>query len=125
MNSFVRVCLLLIGTGFVAILASGSLAIAQQKATAVGVDTVRVEPLNQTVAVLGRLVPRRSGVVATRIAERVEFVEVEVGDRVARGDVLARLANDRLKSDQVRWACLLYTSPSPRDRQKTRMPSSA
>ena len=23
------------------------------------------------------------------------------------------------------WACLLYTSPSPRDRQKTRMPSSA
>ena len=24
-----------------------------------------------------------------------------------------------------RWACLLYTSPSPRDRQKSRMPSSA
>ena len=23
------------------------------------------------------------------------------------------------------WACLLYTSPSPRDRQKYRMPSSA
>ena len=27
---------------------------------------------------------------------------------------------------QVRtWSCLLYTSPSPRDRQKSRMPSSA
>ena len=25
----------------------------------------------------------------------------------------------------VRYACLLYTSPSPRDRQKARMPSSA
>ena len=25
----------------------------------------------------------------------------------------------------ARWACLLYTSPSPRDRQKSRMPSSA
>ena len=25
----------------------------------------------------------------------------------------------------VLWACLLYTSPSPRDRQKSRMPSSA
>ena len=25
----------------------------------------------------------------------------------------------------VFWACLLYTSPSPRDRQKSRMPSSA
>ena len=23
------------------------------------------------------------------------------------------------------WSCLLYTSPSPRDRQKSRMPSSA
>ena len=23
------------------------------------------------------------------------------------------------------WACLLYTSPNPRDRQKSRMPSSA
>ena len=25
----------------------------------------------------------------------------------------------------LEWACLLYTSPSPRDRQKSRMPSSA
>ena len=27
--------------------------------------------------------------------------------------------------DTTIWACLLYTSPSPRDRQKSRMPSSA
>ena len=26
---------------------------------------------------------------------------------------------------QALWDCLLYTSPSPRDRQKSRMPSSA
>ena len=26
---------------------------------------------------------------------------------------------------QVQYGCLLYTSPSPRDRQKSRMPSSA
>ena len=26
---------------------------------------------------------------------------------------------------QFRYSCLLYTSPSPRDRQKSRMPSSA
>ena len=26
---------------------------------------------------------------------------------------------------EVVWCCLLYTSPSPRDRQKSRMPSSA
>ena len=28
-------------------------------------------------------------------------------------------------SDLDPWDCLLYTSPSPRDRQKSRMPSSA
>ena len=27
--------------------------------------------------------------------------------------------------DDLFWPCLLYTSPSPRDRQKSRMPSSA
>ena len=31
----------------------------------------------------------------------------------------------RLPFDLVGYACLLYTSPSPRDRQKSRMPSSA
>ena len=30
--------------------------------------------------------------------------------------------DDELKNDST---CLLYTSPSPRDRQKSRMPSSA
>ena len=29
------------------------------------------------------------------------------------------------KGSALRWDCLLYTSPSPRDRQKSRMPSSA
>ena len=29
------------------------------------------------------------------------------------------------KIEQIDKACLLYTSPSPRDRQKSRMPSSA
>ena len=31
---------------------------------------------------------------------------------------------ERLKKHMY-WVCLLYTSPSPRDRQKSRMPSSA
>ena len=34
-------------------------------------------------------------------------------------------AYQRLRDEHPDWACLLYTSPSPRDRQKTRMPSSA
>ena len=32
---------------------------------------------------------------------------------------------NRYGMDGMTWDCLLYTSPSPRDRQKSRMPSSA
>ena len=32
---------------------------------------------------------------------------------------------DELSSDEYSEACLLYTSPSPRDRTRSRMPSSA
>ncbi len=42
-------------------------AMAQQSA-AVGVDEVRLEPLVQTVPVIGRLVAKQSGIVAARIA---------------------------------------------------------
>ena len=34
-------------------------------------------------------------------------------------------SNDGFSLVNLHWACLLYTSPSPRDRQKSRMPSSA
>ena len=47
-------------------------------------------------------------------------------------DLLTRKAYQILSEVEVIWApiartsdCLLYTSPSPRDRQKCRMPSSA
>ena len=36
-----------------------------------------------------------------------------------------REAEARKAEAETRKACLLYTSPSPRDRQKSRMPSSA
>ena len=37
-----------------------------------------------------------------------------------------RIANDQRRGSGWRFkSCLLYTSPSPRDRQKSRMPSSA
>ena len=45
------------------------------------------------------------------------------------GDVSFPLARTREWQQIIRsaklWTCLLYTSPSPRDRQKSRMPSSA
>ena len=35
------------------------------------------------------------------------------------------LLMDLIEDDRILVTCLLYTSPSPRDRQKSRMPSSA
>ena len=60
-------------------------------------------------------------------------VELEIGDQpvpdskldVRRLEELeAMVAADQNVPDRYQ-ACLLYTSPSPRDRQKSRMPSSA
>ena len=38
---------------------------------------------------------------------------------------VAEIARDGLTPDWMQGACLLYTSPSPRDRTRSRMPSSA
>lgn len=64
------------------------------KAKAVGMDTVRVEPLRQTVPVIGRFVPHQTGVVAVRVAGPVDKYLVEVGDRVKTGDVIAVLVDN-------------------------------
>ena len=50
---------------------------------------------------------------------RVMLKEAVLSDVVKSG----RLVNAVRKYHP--WVCLLYTSPSPRDRQKARMPSSA
>ena len=56
--------------------------------------------------------------IAEADAERQAQVVSERGlVEVMRGMLVDRSSND--------WFCLLYTSPSPRDRQKSRMPSSA
>ncbi|MCP5365893.1 MAG: efflux RND transporter periplasmic adaptor subunit [Hyphomicrobiales bacterium] len=79
-----------------ALLAPAAPAPAQQPSM-VGVDAVRVEPLEQTVPVIGRLVARQAGVVAARIGGPVGEVLVDVGDRVKAGDVLAVLVKDTLR----------------------------
>ena len=47
--------------------------------------------------------------------------------REAQRELLARaITHISLLDDKIaHYTCLLYTSPSPRDRQKSRMPSSA
>ncbi len=71
---------------------------AQEQATQVRVDAVRVEPLSQTVPSLGRLVASQRGEVATRVAGGVQRMEVQVGDRVAAGDVMALVDEVRLQA---------------------------
>jgi len=63
----------------------------EKPATLVGVDKVRAEPLSQTVPVIGRLVARQAGRVSAEINAPVRAVEVRVGDKVKRGDVLVKL----------------------------------
>ena len=60
------------------------------------------------------------------------YTEAVTKDLTALKDEIFEEMKGRLKADAASvpspdgiWACLLYTSPSPRDRQKSRMPSSA
>ena len=70
-------------------------------AAPVGIDRVRVEILSETMPVIGRLVAAESGIVASRIAERVAEVVIRLGDRVERGAVLARLSPDLLVGERT------------------------
>ena len=44
---------------------------------------------------------------------------------LAAGDALGTIAWNNHRHLETYYACLLYTSPSPRDRTRSRMPSSA
>ena len=59
-------------------------------------------------------------------ADRITFEEIEKKTGKKESDVI-KIMRRSLKPTSFRlWRnCLLYTSPSPRDRQKSRMPSSA
>lgn len=76
---------------------------------AVRVDAVIVEPKSQTYPVIGRLVAQRTGNVAARINGAVVEMNVNVGDRVKKGDVLAVLATERLSAQRDKYAAALST----------------
>ncbi|MFW5833056.1 MAG: efflux RND transporter periplasmic adaptor subunit [Pseudomonadota bacterium] len=69
---------------------------AQERATGVRVDAVRVEPFSQTVPIIGRLVAVQRGEVAARVSGAVQAIDVDVGDRVEAGDILALIDEERL-----------------------------
>ncbi|HJO89473.1 MAG: efflux RND transporter periplasmic adaptor subunit [Alphaproteobacteria bacterium] len=66
----------------------------------VGVDKITIKPLLQTAPVIGRLVERQSGEVAARINGPVGMLNVDVGDRVKKGDILAKIVDDELRASR-------------------------
>ena len=69
-----------------------------------------------------------SGFYGDKLSAAKDLVEGGPID-VLTGDYLAELTMTILYSQKIKRGedkgCLLYTSPSPRDREKSRMPSSA
>lgn len=84
----------------VAISACPAVAKSAEPTTVVRVDPVRVQTAEQTMPVIGRLVAKQGGDVAARAAGLVGFLPVDVGDRVAAGDLIARLKSDRLTAER-------------------------
>ncbi len=70
----------------------------------VALDSVVLEPLAVTVPVIGRLVARQSGAVASQVRGAVVELRVDVGDRVERGHVVAVVAAERAKATRDRYA---------------------
>ena len=63
---------------------------------------------------------------ADNMTDEVAALSVLIQNDIATTEIekfYDKWSDDRLVIDK--WFCLLYTSPSPRDRQKSRMPSSA
>ena len=82
-------------------------AFAQDHAAAVKVDAVIVEPLSQTMPVIGRFVARQTGVISALTGGPVASVLVAVGDRVKKGDIVAKLVTERIRwNRQLRAAAL-------------------
>ncbi|MEL6744985.1 MAG: biotin/lipoyl-binding protein, partial [Pseudomonadota bacterium] len=64
---------------------------AQGRATAVGVQTVEMREVSETIPVFAEIVTSRDGAVASRVAGNVDAVHVLAGSRVKQGDLLAEL----------------------------------
>ena len=73
----------------------------------------------------GAMVNVKGWVRTRRGSKQVNFIALNDGSTINNVQIVVDLANfDEEMLKQI-TTCLLYTSPSPRDRQKSRMPSSA
>ena len=62
---------------------------------------------------------------AREIAKRRECVVIAISQASADAHNRDHISFDMMENSKTGKACLLYTSPSPRDRTRSRMPSSA
>ena len=75
---------------------------------------------------LGKMLPADCKAKAVYVKMEMQNPGGSIKDRIAKSIIETAEAEGKLKPGMtVVEACLLYTSPSPRDRQKSRMPSSA
>ena len=65
------------------------------------------------------------GIRASGLPREDIWVTTKVTEENAKADDFARSVDTSLKTLGLDYVCLLYTSPSPRDRTRSRMPSSA
>ena len=100
MDTLTRPTRLVTVLAVVSLVPYGAMAQDQRKPILVAVDQVVTQPLNQTLPVIGRLVARRTGLVAARIGGAVAKINVDVGDRVGKGDVVASLVTESLVWDR-------------------------
>ena len=70
-------------------------------------DKVVEERIGQTTPVVGRIVARQSGPIAARISGAVVNMQVDVGDRVATGGVLAQIDRERMQLERDRYAAIV------------------
>ena len=75
--------------------------------TLVAVDAVRLQPINETISVIGRFLSTQKGIVATQTEGAVAQVFVDVGDRVTTGTPLIQLVTDRLALRRDEWKAQL------------------
>ena len=88
--------------------------------TGTGAAPVVAEVAKQSGALTVGIVPKPFSFEGKRRMRQAEEGIARLAENV---DTLIVIPNDRLKD--VIAGCLLYTSPSPRDRTRSRMPSSA
>ena len=84
-------------------------------------------PLDQKLIVNGRLLVKDRGYVTVGMDAKVRLANQDQLKFDSIDAKIISISPDAVQSDSAAWydICLLYTSPSPRDKRQSRMPSSA